>query len=270
MVPDTLGLNGFCGRVTLLTHPLIPEQRKSDFNGKVKWVGVTCNTTYELNGAGPFVHRRVLFKSSIKWPCQLFGSSAENRAGGIEKGDYIRATVANLDDRGFTACLRRLFQRDTVRGVVQGPTASLGVTVLKDETMSMRGSDDGVRKQKKYWNSLKKEPEMQYNILPSGGFDFSLSNSPESQHIYMVDMFSYGLDDLESPLPELARQGAQADTAPKTKRFKSDDTVMSGGSDESFGTSGLMDALTNPMVHEDFKAGRANIITEMKLYYQYG
>lgn len=278
VVPDTVGFNGFRARFTLLTHPSVPNSKVSDFNGRANWVGVTCNTTYELDTAGPFVHRRIIFKSTVPWPAELIAPADANPAGGIGAGEFVRRGVSDLTDIKTVGCLRRLFAQDTVRGVVQGPVGTLGITVLKDETINLRGSDDGFRTEKKYWNSLKSEPTMQYNISTNGSLDMSLANAPQSQHVYLVDIFSFGLAGLDSSLPDLKTQSSEAPSGQSedasqqgagrgAKRFKSDDSVMSDVSTGSFGVSGLKSALVDPM-SQFGEEGQANITTVMKLYFR--
>ena len=244
----------------------MPTKKISAFNGRLYWVGVTCNTTYEISSGGPFVHRRVLFKSTVPWPGQSIVPADNNASGGLSPGESIRATATSLSDAKLVGCLRRLFKQDTVRGTVQGPTASLGITVLKDETFTMRGLDDGVRREKKYWNSLKSEPMMQYNILPDGSFDFSLANAPQSQHLYLVDIYSYGLQGLDSELPTLQPSDSQYTqrSEPSKKRPKTEDTDMDNG---VYSTSSMLHALTDPM-SEDRDDGAVKISTTLKLYFK--
>lgn len=277
VAPDIVGFNGFRARITLLTHPELVSSKISGFNGKANFVGVTCNTTYEISSSGPFTHRRVLFKSTFPWPASLIGAAPDNPAGGFRAGECLRATAGDLSDPKLTGCLRRLFRQDTVRGVLQGATSSLGITVIKDETTSVRGIEDGMRRSKKFWNTLKAEPTMQYNILPTGGFDMSLANAPQSQHVYLADIFSYGLEGLDSSLPGPKTQSAEAlfgasagvsgSDPPAAKRMRSEDSVMSGGSNESFSMKDLGSVLDNPMA-EDRDGGTASISTEMKLYFR--
>ena len=282
-MPDTVGLNGFKARVTCLTHPGVVSSKISSFDGKVRWVGVTCDTTYEISGAGPFVHRRVLFKSTVPWPAGALSPASPNPSGGVGSGEYIRAVSDTLGNAKLTGCLRRLFAQDTVRGVVQGPTSSLGITVLKNETKNMRGSEDGVRIPQRYWNTLEGEPTMQYNILPTGQFDLSLANAPSSQHVYLVDVFSYGLEGLDSPLPDPKTQlqgvpsglnGGASLPARGGKRAKLEpsEVEMGGVSDDSSTGSTSSEAarpLRDPMsAFESEDNGWVNITTVMKLYFR--
>lgn len=279
-------MNGFRARILCLTRPGVVQARNPAFDGNVCWVGVTCNTTYELDNGGPFVHRRILFKSTIPWPVGEPRPSGPNPAGGIGPGEYIRTTAQPLSDLVTTQCLRTLFTTDTVRGAISGPVATKGVTVLKDESFTMRGQDDGVRRKKKYWNALKGEPRMQYTLLPDGGFDAQPANSPASQHIYLVDIYSYGLKDLDVSLPDLRTQSADPPSGakrgvsspmqpPSGKRTKSEDSNMSGtGGSEPFSFVGVREnlpgggSLSDPMVNENKSDGKASIVTEMKLYYK--
>ena len=270
MQPDVIGLNGFRARITLLTHPDVPSAKKcSGFDGSVRWVGVTCDTTYEINSAGPFVHRRIFFKSTLAWFCERLAPADPDNPSGLGCGDYARRAATDLSDGKLVGCLRRLFSQKTIRGCVLGPTNPAGLTVLRDETFNMRGIDDGVRRRKKYWNGLQREPTMKYLLQPDGSFDFSLSNSPESQHIYMVDIFSYGLGGLESSLPDIVdvsaskMSGLNVDTQKPAKRVKMEDSAMSGTSSEV----PREPTFTNPM-HEDGNRGICKITTTMKLYYR--
>ena len=145
VVPDSVGLNGFRARVLCLTSPGVVSSKIKGFNGSVQWVGLTCNTTYELTGGGPFIHRRVLFKSSIPWASSIIGDSPNNNSGGPNVDEYIRPVAVDLSNSKLVRCLRQLFTQDTVRGVLQGPTSDVGITVLKNEKIELRGHDDGVR-----------------------------------------------------------------------------------------------------------------------------
>ena len=243
-------------------------------------VGVTCNTTYEISGSGPFVHRRILFKSTLPWPAGTIAPADPNPSGGVGAGEYIRAVSDTLGDAKLTGCLRRLFAQDTIRGAVQGPTSSLGITVLSDEKKNMRGIDDGVRMEKKYWNTLKREPMMQFNILPTGSFDFSLANAPQSQHVYLVDVFSYGLDGLDSALPDQRMQSTAAQSGPnggaslpvrggKRAKLEQSEVEMSGTGGEEHVAPDYSQSLRDPMlefVSED--NGVASVSTVMKIYFK--
>lgn len=275
VVPDQIRLNGFRARVTCLTAPGPVHVKCPDSNGKVRWVGVTCNTTYEAAGGGPFTHRRLLFKSTIPWPAGTLAPYPSDTASGGRPGEYVRQGARSLSNGKLAACLSRLFVQGTVRGVLQGPTSTLGITVLRDEKYAFNGNDDGLRKSKKYWNAFSNEPVMQYNLLPTGSFDFSLSNSPSSQHIYLVDIYSYGLQGLDSSLPDPKTVSAGAPSGTPAgafmdhkpaKRSRSDDSVMSEASNGSFSTGTLTDALLDPMRESD--DGSVSIVTEMKLYFR--
>ena len=133
----------------------------------------------------------------------------------------------------------------------------------------MNGSDDGVRRFKKYWNPFDREPVMQYEISPDGSLSFSLSNAPASQHLYLVDVFSYGLGGLDSPLPVLSAPSQAASESgaepSRLKRAKVESSAMEGVT-STFSTEKLNAALPDPMDPTD--EGNCKVITEMKLYFQ--
>lgn len=280
-----MGLNGFRARITLLTHPELVSKKLQDFSGNASFVGLTCNTTYELSGGGPFIHRRVLFKSSFPWPVAPIGDGVANAPGGVGPGEYIRPCAQSLADLYTTQCLRRLFIRDTVRGVIDGPTQTVGITVLKDESFNMTGKEDGARRKKKYWNSLKAEPVMRYTLEPSGQFSPSLMNPVASQHVYIADIFSYGLANLDASLPGQktpsvgppsgVKEDPSSPQARPTKRSKSDESVrsidseMSGTGQGTFSVGGMRENLPDPMhSKENVEDGVARVVTEMKLYFK--
>jgi hypothetical protein len=269
IIPDKVGLNGYRSRFTVLTAPGVVSGKISNFNGTVLWVGLTCNTTYEVLGGGPFTHRRILFASTVPWPAGGFSPRPVDAVTGIGSGECVRDVAKPLSDGTNTACLRRLFQQNTIRGTIQGPVSALGVRVIVDETFRFNGVDDGVRKTKKFWNSFKKEVPMKYMLTPNGTFDTTLQNSPDSQHIFMVDIFSYGLKGLDEDLPVGGQSNVDTSQSRGNKRMKSDDSVMSGYSSSSFGLGGIATSLDDP-TEESFEDGEASIVTEMKLYFKEG
>lgn len=271
-MPDTINLNGYRARFTLLTHPSIPASQVQPFNGHVAWIGVTCNTVYECIGGGPFTHRRIIFSSSVEWPACLLQSRVIDAATRVGAGEFIRPVVQDLNDPVLSGCLRTLFQESTVRGTVHGPVSGVTAKVLVDEKFCFNGNDDGVRKTKKFWNSLKNQPVMKYRNATDGSFTLGLQNSPDSQHIYLVDIFSYGLVGLDSMIPNprassVPSGSARASDKPDRKRPKSDETEMSGMSDDSLSMSSLSRSLLTPTT-ENEEESWVKVLTEMKLYYK--
>jgi hypothetical protein len=250
-------------RITCLTLPSVVTEKLPAFNGRVNWLGFSCFTTYEISAAGPFMHRRILFKSPLPWPGQRIVPGGADTTGGVGTGEFVRAISTDLSDGKLAGCLRRLFQQPTVRGVVQGPTSTLGVTVLRDETRNLRGVDDGTRSVKKYWDSLRGEPVMQYNLLHDGSFDISLANSPSSQQLYLLDVYSYGLEGLDCALPDPTTQAAGA-------RFGQTE----GASSQVPETMKMFDDVKvekktcRSPLNEDMEAGTANISCTLKLYFR--
>ena len=264
-----------------MTDPSIPSSKSHEFEGKVDWQGVTCNTTYEATGGGPFLHRRILFKSTVPWPAnKLLMWSGLAAQSGLSPGEYIRGPVSDLKDQVLVGCLRRLFAQSTVRGVVQGPTSTLGVTVLRDEVFQLTGSDDGLRRRKKYWNDLKREPVMEYTLEPSGVFSRALVVGSKAQHIYLVDVFSYGLEGLDVGLPlhapvppsEQARQETPLrKTAKRVKSDHSGDSNMSNS--DGYDMADVRESLPvnagptwTPAKEDD--DSHVRVFTEMKLYFR--
>lgn len=268
--PDRVNFNGACARLTVLSEKSVPQHKLKEFDGSVDWVGVTCNTTYEVTSGGPFVHRRVLFKSPILWPGSTIVPSADNPGGGLLPGEYSRAVAGSLSEASVNGVLRKLFTTPTVRGCVQGPTRTVAVSVLKDETFNMTGKEDGVRRFKKYWNSLKGEPTMRYKLSTSDGFTNELSEP--SQHIYLLDFFSYGLEGLDRSLPpgrtesKGVQSGMSGSDGPPIKKQRSGDSDMSGTSG-SFGVESIAESL--PTIGDgDAEDGVASVVTEMKVYFK--
>ncbi|KAK3669960.1 hypothetical protein LTR78_010132 [Recurvomyces mirabilis] len=264
---DQVGLNGFISRVTLLTYPDLVRDKCHESSGKVKWVGVTCNTTYELTDGGPFVHRRVIFKSTIPWPASPIYRTAANPSSGLGVGDYARSCAAPLAPDALVGCLRRLFAQDTVRGLIQGPTSNFAITVLSDEKYQCTGVDNGKRLTKKFWNGFEKEPAMQYAIGTNGSLTAQLANSPTSQHIYLVDIFSYGLEGLDASLPLLKSDGSGGEEPPmkRTKSESSTEIDMDEGWDK---VSKSLPSTSGHILLGSRDERQVSITNEMKLYFR--
>lgn len=275
---DIVGFNGFAARVLCLTHPSVVETRTKDRNpnGKARWTGITCDTTYEVSSGGPFVHRRVIFKcSTAGWNCDNVHTRLNpDAAGGIGKFEYLRRPTSRISNPKTLSCLHRMFGDTTVRGCLENPVNGIGITVLRDEKHHMTGKEDGVRLLKKYWNSFKTEPTMQYTLQQDGSYGFALTNSPQSQHIYIADFLSYGLGGLNLSLPDqkISMEGVQSgqsggsfSTQRPAKRSKSDNSVMSEDSGGGFATADMKAAL-DPM-SEDFSNGFVSVSTRTLLYF---
>ena len=245
----------------------------------MKFKGVTHNTTYESVSGGYFYHRRVIFKSSVLWPGdvpQKWPGGAEQHAG-LAKGEFVRGRVKDLKDPTIASCLRRLFVQHTVRGILTGPVASLGVTLLKDDDFHMQSTDDGRREEKKFWNSFRSEPLMEYNLATNGTFDTSFTVGSKAQHIYAMDIVSFGLKGLDVALPSPSPKEQEQVRNPK-KRPKAEsgrDSDMSGNSD-GFLMPEVEDSLpsgpaaqADGAVYGQFEDDEefVKMFTEMKLYF---
>lgn len=268
-----------------MTHPGAVEALTKSFNpnGKARWLALTCVTNYELVGSGPFIHRRILFKSSLPgWQADQLNIRANVDASGCT-GAYTfgRRPAHGLSKQSIVECLHRLFRDKTVRGCVQGPVNGAGITVLKDENFQATGAEDGKRLYKKWYNPFKGEPTMHYTMDSDGSFGFALTNSPSSQHIYIVDVFSFGLGGLDSSLPAPRTQkqevlsgtsmGVSLDKKP-AKRARSDESVLSADSKGNFNMEGVQASLDGTgdggFMKGDDDDGQVKIITEAKLYFK--
>jgi hypothetical protein len=266
--PDQVGLNGLRARCFRLTSADPIGAGCVGTTGGVKWWGFTAQTSYNINGPGPFTHRRVLFKSTRTWRAWGLMAAAENPSRGLSKGDFITSRAMPCNDSVTLACLRALFVQDNIRGVISGPTTDLGVTVIRDEIYRCNGHASGVMKEKKYWYpQLRDEPVMKYSIKDDGTLGDVLLNSPESQHIYCMDVYSYGLAGLDLPLPTSEAKTGAADAPPRKKRTKSDDSsdsAMGGWSD-------VAAAITEDTEFVELEApaqGLVSIYNEFKIYHK--
>jgi hypothetical protein len=221
------------------------SSRSDKFDGAVTWKGFSEKVEYEFTGGGPFIHRRVLFASKIPWPVQCL---TKHNSG--EDGDksYCRLSgssladpnpVGTLADTTTAGCLRRIFTEHTVRGLVHGGTQPKHLVILEDRVFSYSGSANGSRRKKKFWNDFggKGKPKtMKYKLdRRTGDVTADPEDSSVYQHIYLVDVFQYGLAglDLDIPSPErlmsppMSSAGArgkssQMDGQPRPKKVKSD------------------------------------------------
>ena len=211
----------------------------------------------------------------MPWPADVFGITDEAaRSGGTI--DVGRRPSRGLSNVNVSGSLRRLFTDPTVRGCIEGPTSSLSITVLRDEKFSRTGKEGGVRYHKKWWNGFRQQSTMQYSLDVTGSYGFALMNSPESQHIYLADIYSYGLEGLDSSLPDpktplggvlSGPSGAASWDRKTSKRAKSDESVLSAGSSDSFPMEDVKSALPVQM-EGDSELGVADITTVMKLYFK--
>lgn len=194
--PETIPLNGIRFRCINLTRPTPVIRKSKKFNGKVCWYGFSDKLDYEITGVGPFVHRRILFRSQLEWPTnkiERIGVEGEDR--------YFRYPAFTTSDERRFKCISELFPRSTIRGILFDRVERTGVTVLEDRRFTFNGTAGGVRKQKKTWNAFglnKKGMVLKYQTDQTGSdFGGSLEASSDYQHIYVVDIFQYGVEGMD-------------------------------------------------------------------------
>lgn len=200
---DTVPLGGVRVRFTCLTDPKCVIQQSKAFDGPVRWKGFTEFVDYEFTGGGPFTHRRILFSSALPWGVHHLKRGTEEVC---VTDNYYRVPGRDIADLATTKCLRRLFAEPTTRGMVSGPLASTGLTVLKNEVFSHVGSETGKRAEAKFWNNFgtpgKKDGRtVKYERQADQSFGMELEDNSYNQHIYLCDVFHYGVDGLDINIP---------------------------------------------------------------------
>lgn len=198
-VLDCVPMNGVRVRGVRLTNPDIVDGDSKRFVGKVCWRGVTEFLRYEFDGAGPFLHRRVVFQSAQKWEFQEVRS--------VEDGPYswARWPCVGVEDPWMCAELKRLFGSEaTVRDVLYGKVCAKGVEVVEDRRKSMKGDESGARRVKKFWNGFGKNKNGQvvnYVSNDEGTWWDKLVDDGKSFNVYVLDVFQYGIHGLDRSLP---------------------------------------------------------------------
>ena len=229
---------------------------------------------YEAVGAGPFVHRRIIFRATIPWAGVPISERPVVAGSSVGRGEFVRPVVSDLSSENLCGGIRRLFSQDTIRGIIQGPLNTVTINVISDEKFSFNGSDDGVRRTKKFWNSFKRTVPHRYKFLTDGVFDSSLANSPDAQHIYIADIFSYGLGDLDTQIPApivtpVGSTNLSEEQADGKRRKVSADSEMSDFTD----VSSMKNSLPGPVLMKgnadiNKNGGLVSVTTEAKLYYR--
>ena len=225
-VPDQLPLDGVRVRVTRLTH-LNPVQNEcKDFQGKVVFSGVTDDFRFELIGEGPFLHRRIVFRSVLPYPSKAFEwcdrVDLQNR--------YRREPASSLDDAdACTVVLRLVGMGATVRSMMFGKVVAPGLSVVEDKLAQYEGKASGARRAKKYYNALGKNKRgecVKYTLSSGGGYRTDLAGE-DAGHLYVADFFQYGMNGLDVPVPVPGLEKASevsSSKKPKVKGEKSSDS----------------------------------------------
>jgi hypothetical protein len=259
-------MNGVRVRGVRLTNPKIVKYESKKFEGRVCWRGVTEAFRFEMNGAGPFLHRRILFSSSLDWEFQ----EIECVKVGAAASEWKRSPCVSLEDSKMCSELKRLFGVEaTVRDVLYSRVAAHGVSVIEDKRKSMKGDAAGVRRFKKYWNGFGKNRSgkvVKYEVDDDGRVGDDLCDEGKFQNVYVLDIFQYGINGLDFLLPTVApnlkkRPLEDDGSSSKKKKAKSETTDLDMGdlnlSDYGSGSGGMESALE----------GVVRIYSEMRLYW---
>lgn len=264
--PDEIPLNGVRVRFQCLTN-LDPVLKKAPrFNGSLRWYGFSERFNYEINGGFPFVHRRILFKSSALWPVQSFTEVAR------EGGDvYCRSAARSLVDINTSGCLGRLIGSTNVRGLLYTQAVPGGLSVIEDKKIVFNGKEGGLMRTKKFWNafgSTKKGVVMKYRLDDStGSFPGVLEDSSVYQHHYVVDIFQYGIDGMDLAVPTPQDLAAAMESAPPTSKLKRPKLEKSDIDMDSV-KGALEDGVGAKVVAmEDADEGRVKVVSTLKLYW---
>ncbi len=269
---DQVPMNGVRARGVHLTEPYLLKIESKKFAGQVCWRGVTEDFSFELNGEGPFLHRRVLFSSTVSWsfPAVRLVKTA------VPSSVWTRPAAVGLTDDSMAAELRRLFgQNSTVRNLMFGKVEARGVTVIEDRRVAYEGKSSGARRSFKYWNGFGKSKmgvTLKYDLSEDGTVMGSLVDGSNGQHLYVLDLFQYGISGLDLTLPgvgDISKKRPSADSVSSgaSKRYKFDESV-----DDAMEGMGLGSALTGNAADdldmvESAVRGVVRVISNMKLYW---
>lgn len=269
---DLIPMNGVRVRGVHLTSPYVLKSESKKFAGQVCWRGVTEDFSFELNGDGPFLHRRILFSSTVSW--SFPGIRLVKAA--VPSSSWTRAPALTLSDEGMAGELRRLFGPDsTVRNLMFGKVEARGVTVIEDRRVPYEGKVSGARRTFKYWNGFGKSKAgtvLKYDVENDGTILSTLVDGSHGEHLYVLDLFQYGISGLDLRLPgekDLGKKRSSTESVAGgvKKRHKSDESVdsaMEGMGLESSLTGNASDDLR--MV-ESAVRGMVRVISNMKLYW---
>lgn len=249
---DTVPKDGCRVRFTCISDPSCVAKESKNFDGKIRWKGVTEDIQYELIGGGPFTHRRIVFSSPAPWLCQTF---TETRLPCTTESSFARFTGSNIADPNTAAGLHRLFTECTIRGLVFGPTHTNALTILEDKRYQYNAKEEGLRLKKRFWNWYglgKKGRTLKYKLSPATGKPTSeLEDTQDLQHVYICDVFQFGLNGLHERIQtaaDLLGRGGESSmkkskSEPKAERHDSNDSTMtdvSGFSNLSVGSASAL------------------------------
>lgn len=267
--PDMIPLNGVRVRCTRLTDTQPVQYESKKFDGKVCWRGVTDAFNYEMNGEGPFLHRRILFQG----PISLRFDDVHLVKLGAPSSSWSRGPAVSLDSGVMAGELRKMFGAGaTIRDLLFSPVKAHGFNIVADSRKQLEGKASGARRYQKYWKGFGKAGNgivVKYEMSSNGQYDGSLVDEEKYHHIYAMDVFQYGINGLDAKIPGSAvvgeKRGGDGELGGgSTKRSKSGG---SSKSDDSYVDS--MDGLElrDSRVAESAVHGVVRVLSNMKLYW---
>jgi hypothetical protein len=203
-VSERVPANGVRARLVCLTLPQLVQANSPQFDGEVKWLGVSERIRYELRGDGVFQHRRVVFSQSTYPPAQVFFPIP-----GASKGEFARQPCVDLSDDSVRACINRVFSNSTVHGILNGPINAQGITVHESKTKTFNGLDSENIKGQRFWNSFGPKGAgalMKFRLNSQGLYKGVLQES-SFPHIFVLDIFAQGLATADCRIPRSLDSG---------------------------------------------------------------
>lgn len=278
---DEIGVDGTKVSITKLTHYDIVEERNRTFDGKICWYGFSEKFDYIL-GPRVLFHRRIVFKSPLNWPIPGVDRRDPNTGpeGDEDPGAYTIQPLEDVNGVSVSGCLRRMFAEHTIRGLFYGAVMPRGFTVLEDRRFDYNGREYGSVRAKKMWNGFganKNGVVLKYKPSGTGQrYTGALEDSTDYQHIYVANLFHYGLGGLDVALPTHAEAqaveaaakmnattlGESEPSGPGKKKIKresgaSEDSEMSGGWSDVHGVVGVQGG-----------SDRCTVDRKLKLYWR--
>jgi hypothetical protein len=264
-VPDMVPMNGVRVRCTRLTDPTPVQYESKKFGGTVCWRGVTDAFNYEMNGDGPFLHRRIIFQG----PQSLGFDDVKLVQKDAPCSKWSRSVASTLDQSNTAGELRKMFGTSaTIRDILFSPVKAHGFNVVSDTRKQLEGKSSGTRKFQKYFKGFGKTGRgvvVKYNMAEDGSTEGEVADEEKYYHVYAMDIFQYGINGLDQRLPGAPRigskRGCDSDIGGSDmKRQKSDSSY------EDVNMSGLHIG-DDRKVDENALGGVVRIVSNMKLYW---
>lgn len=261
---DSVPLNGVRVRCTRLTNPLPVQCESKKFTGSVCWRGVTDRFDFEMNGEGPFLHRRILFQG----PWDLKFEDVDLVSKGAPSSEWRRSPAVSLRDPDMSEGLCRMFGASaTVRDLLFGTVKAHGVNVFEDRRKQYEGKASGTRRYDKHFKGFGKTGRgafIKYAMQNDGTTDGDVADDEKYFHIYAMDIFQYGINGLDERIVAGGVVGKKrasdgGSSTGSVKRHKSDSSY------EDVSMEGLR--LEGGGVSEQPASGMVRVVSHMKLYW---